>query len=434
MFEEICLVCGKHLQEDGRAYCSDGCENSDLTSPSVSSSSSALSSPQFGFAAGGDVPALIPSALGSAALKKYQGRDFYDISSSSASSTSWSVVTDDDEDDVALGLRGDYSYHGSTDSFHVGSSKSANFVYSIYSSGLSYTRRPSGTNNRSTVPHLHRRLFSDGSSSGHAQSPRSPPAHSSHSSSDDEESFSDSGISSQWLDQDENDIPSEKGWIDAKLKTNSARSHNRSSLPAYFSLLQMVSPSSTKEIKLSPISSSSCNTIARPSPPTPKATLGSALALRTAGSAPMPSILATPRGRRRNPEKSKSSRRSGRSSRSPSRSRARRAIPRSPEERVVDWTAALPRGREAACRNSSPPAKMFLLEDSVRALVAMRDADILERSKSRNRTQPKTRGRARVEELDRVGSFADAPGYGSGRSGLVSRERALASHSMRVPL
>lgn len=100
----------------------------------------------------------------------------------------------------------------------------------------------------------------------------------------------------------------------------------------------------------------------------------------------------------------------------------------------MDWAAALPRGREAARRNSSPPAKMLLLEDSVRALVAMRDADILDRSKSRNRTQPKTRGRARVEELDRVGSFADAPGYGSGRSGLVSRERALASHSTRVPL
>lgn len=413
-----------------RAYCSDNCENSDLASPSVSSSSSALSSPQLGFAAGADVPALIPSALGSA-LKNYQGRDFYDISSSSASSTSWSVVTDDDEDDAALGLRGEYSYHSSTDSFHEGSSKSANFVY-IHSSGLSYTRRPSGTNNRSTVPHLHRRLFSDGSSSGHAQSPRSPRVHSSHSS-DDEESFSDSGIFSQCLDQDENDIPSEKGWFDAKLKANTAHSHNRSSLPAYFSLLQMVSPS-TKQVKLSPISSSSGNTIARPSPPTPKATLGSALALRTAGSAPMPSILVTPRGRRRSPEKSKSSRRSGRSSQSPSRSRARRAIARSPEERAVDWAAALPRGREAARRNSSPPAKMLLLEDSVRALVAMRDADILDRSKSRNRTQPKTRGRARVEELDRVGSFADAPGYGSGRSGLVSRERALASHSTRVPL
>lgn len=414
-----------------RAYCSDDCENGDLASPSVSSSSSALSSPQLGFAAGGDVPALIPSALGSA-LKKYQGRDFYDISSSSASSTSWSVVTDDDEDDAALGVRGEYSYHSSMDSFHEGSSKSANFVYSIHSSGLSYTRRPSGTNNRSTVPHLHRRLFSDGSSSGHAQSPRSPPVHSSRSSSDDEESFSDSGISSQCLDQDENDIHSEKGWIEAKLKANPARSHNRSSLPSYFSLLQMVSPS-TKEVKLSPISSST-NTIARPSPPTPKATLGSALALRTTGSAPMPSILATPRGRRRSPEESRSSRRSGRSSQSPSRSRARHAIARSPEEHLVDWAAALPRGREAARRNSSPPAKMLLLEDSVRAFVAMRDADILERSKSRNRTQPKTRGRARVEELDGVGSFADAPGYGSGRSGLVSRERALASHLMRVPL
>ncbi|KAF4615175.1 hypothetical protein D9613_002655 [Agrocybe pediades] len=63
MFEEFCLVCGKHV-EDNRAYCSEDCQNSELSSPSISSASSVLSSPNMGYAAGSDVPPLMPSALG----------------------------------------------------------------------------------------------------------------------------------------------------------------------------------------------------------------------------------------------------------------------------------------------------------------------------------------------------------------------------------
>jgi hypothetical protein len=48
-----------------------------------------------------------------------------------------------------------------------------------------------------------------------------------------------------------------------------------------------------------------------------------------------------------------------------------------------------------------------------------------------SRSRPRTRGRMRVEDLDGIGSSIEAPGYGSGRSGLVNRERI---HLSRVPL
>ena len=117
-FEDLdsCLVCGKLLKVDGcarrlppfippthtdssTAYCSDECQSLDTASPCLSSESSALSSPHIGCeAAAGDVPPLVPSALGSA-LSTYRSRNRYSVSSSSASSTAWSAGEDDDEDD-----------------------------------------------------------------------------------------------------------------------------------------------------------------------------------------------------------------------------------------------------------------------------------------------------------------------------------------------
>ncbi|KJA27060.1 hypothetical protein HYPSUDRAFT_198360 [Hypholoma sublateritium FD-334 SS-4] len=192
MFEEICLVCSKHT--DGRPYCSSDCQSEDLSSPSVSSSSSALSSPSIAYAPGGDVPAL---ALGSA-LKMY-------AYASSASST----LTDDDDDDAP------------------------SFLYSA----LSYARRPSGTNNHSTVPRLQHRRLSSGSSAG--LFPRSAPV-ACRPPPEDDLSFDD----------------------DRRSECSPARSRARASLPACFSLLKMASPAHTA-------SSSSGHTAARPSPPTP---------------------------------------------------------------------------------------------------------------------------------------------------------------------
>ncbi|KDR73584.1 hypothetical protein GALMADRAFT_228029 [Galerina marginata CBS 339.88] len=455
MFEEICLVCGKHLADDGLAYCSDDCQHTDLSSPSISSSSSALSSPNMGYAAGGEVPALMPSALGSA-LQVYAKRSGYRVTSSSASSNSWSAITDDEDED-AIHQYGDseFGYKDPTDP----SSKSANFIYSINPSALSYARRPSGTNNHSTVPHVHRRL-SSASSSRHLRGfPRSAPI-SSHALADDEESYSDLGFSSSdSLGPDEVDLHSEKDWgVEVKSKysqtTKPKRSRNRASLPACFSLLQM--NSSLKDIRSSPVSSSSGKTIARPSPPTPKLSLTDALSqVHIAASAAATSVYTTPRGRRREADNSRSSRRSGHSSPSRSRSRERR-VPTSESpgliggplhvkadivraEEPFDWNLAaeLPRrGREVIRRNSSPPSKFLMgpgMEDPAQVLAAMRRAQVLDRSQSGG-SRPRTRGRTRVEDLDCIGLSNDAPGFGNGRSGILDRERGTGPHIARVPL
>lgn len=404
-----------------QAYCSEDCQSLDTSSPSISSASSVLSSPNLGYAAGGDVPPLVPSALGSA-LHKYtlQSRDFY-VSSSSASSTSWSALTDEEDNDVPVGINGEYSYHDSGDSSYEGSSKSANFAYSMRPSALSYTRRPSGTNNRSTVPHLHKRT-----SSGHVhEAPRSAPLQS-HLSTDDDGGYSDFGLSSR--DESDNDLPSNKV---ASTSSKSKRTRNRASLPAYFSLLQMSSPSNEKQTP--PMSFSSGNTIARRSPPTPKVPL--------AGLSHTPHVPhSTPRGRRRVPGESREGGRS--TSSSESRSRLRNTVadfsPRPFRERldskasiekVLDWSSisGLARGRATIRRGSSPPPKMNLsaiaLEDHNRALALATKLDTTVSYGLR-----KARGRAKAEDVE----SEDAPGFGNGRSGLLDRERTIGGRSARL--
>ncbi|KAF9484686.1 hypothetical protein BDN70DRAFT_928160 [Pholiota conissans] len=428
MFEEICLVCGKHLKDDGRAYCSDDCQNSDLSSPSISSSSSALSSPNIGYAAGGDVPALMPSALGTA-LNLYAGRSKQYGSSSSASSASWSILDDDDDDTAQHYVRGDHAYHDATDPLFDISSKSPNFVYAINPAALSYARRPSGTNTHSTVPHLHHRRLSSGSSSSHVRGiPRSAPL--SSATRDDDYSIYDYPFSSaDSLDMEDTENHSEKDWGDLKPKypgsIKSKRSRNRASLPACFSLLQMSSPG--KDFRASPVLSSSGNTIARVSPPTPKLPISTGLSLvHPAPSVPPQSLHSTPRGRRHEADNSRSSRRSGSPDESRSRSRARRIpVAESPKliernfwdvEDCGDGLFQLPRrGRKATRRNSSPPAFDTVHRRSM-------DAD---RSRSRSGSANRPRGRARVEDLGNAMS-SEAPGYGNGRSGLVHRERGMA--------
>ncbi|GLB34734.1 hypothetical protein LshimejAT787_0202990 [Lyophyllum shimeji] len=424
MFEEMCLVCGKHLDDDALAYCSEDCQSQDTSeSPSISSASSAVSSPNLGYATGGDVPPLVPSALGSALSKYARGRHHYSVSSSSASSTSWSVATDD-EDDGSLGVSsyGVSRWHESEDSLYEGSSKSANFVDSMKPSpsALSYARRPSGTNNRSTVPNPH------GRASAHVpEVPHSSPLHS-HLSTDDDAGYSDVGFSSR--DESESEFHVTKPVSPPKSK------RNRASLPAYFSLLQMSNLSDGKRI--SPVSTSSGNTIARRSPPTPKLSLAGL----THSSSTIPSIAShtTPRGRRRVQGESRGSRCSGDSS-SRSHSRSRRALPsfsqealysqesQTDDEGFTDWSSApgLSRGRPPVRRNSSPPPKMMLstdaLEDHNRALAAASRAEGALPSGFR-----KTRGRFKPE------ADVDAPGFGCGRSGLLARERGLGHRTGRV--
>ncbi|EAU88785.2 hypothetical protein CC1G_01158 [Coprinopsis cinerea okayama7 len=415
MFEEICLVCGKHLQDDGRAYCSDDCQNSDLASPSISSSSSALSSPQLGYAQGPDVPAL------SSALRKSLGRDPYYLPSAS---NHWSLV-DEDDDPYA---RGEYAVRA--DSIYDASSKSASYVYAVMPSALSYARRPSGTNNYSTVPQVHQRNSSASSPAPINRrtargAPRSAPNYS-HSSSTDEEDFSD------YCRDVADDADSERD-----SASRSRRARNRTSLPACFSLLQIQSSAaSPKEaVKISPVSSSSARTIARASPPTPKHPKSDTL---SKWQFPRPPNLTqdTPRGRRRDADHSTSSRRSS-VSRSRSRHVRRLESPRpvgnaqrSHLDDVEQVSDCRPRGRTSIRRDSSPPPRMLMGAEDPRVLAALRDSQRFERSQSNSKSRTR-RGRVGVDELGGVGSFALAPGYGHGRSGLMDHER-YAAH--RVPL
>ncbi|KAF5358519.1 hypothetical protein D9756_001366 [Leucocoprinus leucothites] len=304
MFEEICLACGKHLFDYGSAYCSDDCQGRDATSPSISSSSSALSSPHLGYANGADVPPLIPSALGSA-LRSIRRRDPHSVIQHQPTSPGWSgMSTDDDDydDGASLAVRAEYTADASEPGPDGVSKQQLSYTYSNVPSALQYTRRPSGTNNHSTVPHVHRRMSSNSSPSGHVRGiPRSAP-HPSHSSTEDDDAFSDLGLSSRDnADTEESDVPSEKGSDGGRVRLGAdktKRSRNRASLPAYFSLLQISSP--RNEPRSSPVSSSSGRTVARASPPTPKLALSSRPAQVVDGHPPA-SIHATPRGRRRVP-------------------------------------------------------------------------------------------------------------------------------------
>lgn len=409
-----------------RAYCSDDCQTYDISSPSISSPSSTRSSPNIVCANGDEVPPLLPSALGSA-LKSYMAFNRYHVSSSSTSSASRSF-TDDEEDHFCSGS----SDHDVSDGIYDGNSKSVTIP-----SGLSYARRPSGTNNSSTVPHPHRRISSDSFPSVQ-NIPRSVPIYS-HSQADDDDYFDIGSLPEDAVDADDSDLLSDQDWYRVKSKyqasKTSKRSRNRGSLPACFSLLQTTS---SKDIRTSPIlSSSSGNTIA--SPPTPKARFGNLLSQAQYS----PAVYSTPRGRRRDPINSRGARRTVDPSASGSRSGTRpmaieessrlaehsfysRTDLKGSTEKLVDWSH---RGRATLRRNSSPLPKMLIgVEDAALGLggaVKNRQED------SGSQFRVRTRGRARVEDLGRDSYSTDAPGFGYGRSGLLDRERCTGAQSMR---
>jgi hypothetical protein len=313
---------------------------------------------------------------------------------------------------------------------YEGSSNSSSLVHlakSAGSSGLSYVRRPSTTNHRSTIPSLHRRTSSSSSSGLAPGVPQS-------ATSAEDDSFS--AVSSEFLaehdlDLSDRDREQEDGTVSQKPK----RTRNRASLPAYFSLLQVSSPH-----RSSPISTSVGS---RASPPTPKlafatGTMTCASKVKSFMSASGSSLAmqATPRGRRREAGMSRSR---SKQSRSRSRSRPRnvsrpahlqpeshlrgRMDSRSSVEKVFDWSCApAVRGRTAVRRNSSPLPKMLLSTLDF-------DENTSVRSGSENRTKTRTRGRIAVDELEGIGFSTEAPGFGVGRSGLLNREREVYRNS-----
>ncbi|KAM6500336.1 hypothetical protein JOM56_003350 [Amanita muscaria] len=421
MFEDVCLVCGRHLADDGRAYCSGNCENADISSPSLSSASSALSSPHIGHTVGGEVPPLLPSALG-VALKKHRNSDRHSVSSSSASSASWSISTKDEGEEPVLGINTDYYQTDGIE--HICEVNAVNMP-PTWSAGLSYTRLPSGTNNRSTVSNIQKQTGSI--SPAHVcGTPRSVPNYS-HPSAEEEEAQPqlDFGFSS-WDSANGYEISRYPFPDNGPTTIKSKHPRNRASLPAYFSLLQLSNPG--QKPRSSPISSSSNRTIVRratPSPPTPK------LALSTGPVRPHTpasqsthgdNTQETPRGRRRVPGSSRSSRQSG--SHSKDRSRIHYDVPCT--GMLIDLTSQRPEIRDAVRHTlnwASDPC-------------TSRTRNTIKKSGT---TPPKNpcgkldgyintrRGRLRMEELDDFSP--EAPGYGHGRSGLVDRQRAIGTRT-----
>ncbi|OCH88197.1 hypothetical protein OBBRIDRAFT_813789 [Obba rivulosa] len=456
MYEEVCLVCGRPTDVDGRIYCSDRCESIDSTSPSISTSSSAVHSPYLHSMNGpsnlADVPALVSSALGSslAAHRSHKTQANRLSISSSSSSVGCPALFEDD----------------------LISNKQSHIA-------LSYARRPSTTNNRSTIPLLHRR----------SSSTSSPPASS--------RSFSQS-VSSRFLttDDDYSDAPpaSVSSVSSARSHSRRERPHsslksrytddidkdetvtskskrNRASLPAYFSLLNSTSTSpATGRTPRFPSSLLALSRSLHSSPGTPRVAgpvvdTTIAYAHAQAQARPVPAEM-TPRGRgRRHESRARALPGSSRSpnpqphahiyshvqDHAPSRQHGPSTRARLDSvEKVMDWVAqspvvnALPSsicGRTHTRRRNSSPARskpragtilpgsdMSGLSDALAQSLRVTGAE-----KAYEKDGEERRGRRRVNELDAPPEGIDtyvAPGYGNGRSGLKARERERARRAM----
>ncbi|KAJ6488271.1 hypothetical protein C8R47DRAFT_1276926 [Mycena vitilis] len=188
-------------------------------------------------------PALVPSALGRA-LRAYTAQDRYSASSSSASSTAWSVLTDDDDsefDDLQHDLH-------------------------LRPNALSYARRPSGTNN--PLPRLHQRTRRGDASFDRTRF------------------LSDDDTDCDVSDFASDAAPPEPATVSAaNTKSSIRRKRNRASLPTYFSMLQINSSAAAQALPLpypraSPTSGHTFPR-GRPSPPTPKLSVIAGLASKT---------------------------------------------------------------------------------------------------------------------------------------------------------
>lgn len=367
MFDiDVCLVCGRHAQA-GHVYCSDNCEQLDL-SPAVSTCNSTTSSPQMAYSYGADVPALYPGALGRSSKR-------YSASSSSTSSTFWSATTDDEDD-----LSG-YSSYGESDSPY----DKSNLLVPMLNPALSYTRRPSGTSNHPAGPMLSRHV-STGSSPEHgsqASSSSSAP----HEQLSFPEDHSDTiGRSSRRADHSAKPNPTVPS--PSSRRSRATRVIN----PAYFSLLQL--GSSPKGRLAAPVLS----TVSR-SPPTTSA------AQQSTVSSTETAFTITSRGRGRESEGGSSFKRST----SCQRQRlTRRSTDSSANVFPIPRTVAeSSRGRTTEPKSETSPRLI--------GLIGGHDSEA-----------PRPRGRVRGSELNGLGTHPEWPGYGNGRSGLRRREHAEA--------
>lgn len=417
-----------------------------------------------------DVPALVPSTLG---YSRKGHRAHPSVSSSSNSSVGWSALSDD-EDDFSrsrVGVAGEVPEL-------LGSGSSVNSSFGLGHrlkppAVLSYARRPSATNHSSTIPLLHKRTSSSTSSllTTSVNSARSPLAdYSAEDNISDAPSVSLSSSSVSSIRSRKNTMRP-TSFIESRQEENTVsikRKRDRTSLPAYFSLLHVSpgSPPSTNSSR-SPRSLASLQTLTnisrslQSSPTTPRiahpvVNLTNAIAHTSATVAT--SIESTPRGRvhRRDPDgRSVSNRRSNERS-PPRRVRHREPSPCAEHhdhpslnaqararlnsvEKVADWVASSPvLTRPAKRRNSSPPPKPKY-EQLVRGSRAQFGANVdelyshsLQHAASDDddegfparqlQAQIERRGRRRAHELDSAPIGVQGPGYGNGRSGLRARE------------
>ncbi|KAF7793261.1 hypothetical protein EIP86_004372 [Pleurotus ostreatoroseus] len=379
-----------------------------------------------------DVPALVPSALGH--------RPQLSISSSSSG---WSaVVTDEEEGDPYAYAASDYN--SEMISLDLPSSKPSSHIQS----GLSYTRRPSATNHRATVPLLHRNHSSATSSSASSVAgiPHSLPS----------PFYVEDDASSLCPSEDPNEDCERESTLSVAV---SQRKRNRVSLPAYFSLLQgsTASPSSSPRLpKRVPSALQALSRSLHASPTTPKVAHAAVFPTLADTKRDDETLASSPRGRGRRRERdpdarSASSRRD--IARSPPRHASRATLTASERaridsvEKVAEWVSSSPvispfqhaRTKYAVRlpeahpqrRNSSPrptkPRYEFAeaLAMSLRGCAIVDDDDEEEDVERRRRAQEERRGRRRVDELDEP-QRGEAPGIGNGRSGLRARERGRA--------
>ena len=368
-----------------------------------------------------DVPSLVPSALGH--------RPQLSISSSSSG---WSaVITDEEEGDPYVYAGSDYN--SEMISLDIPSSKNASL-----NTGLSYTRRPSTTNHRSMVPQLTRHHSSTTSLSvssvgGIPQCLPSPFYT--------EDDASSTCFSEDFIDDSEREC--------TPSAAVSQRKRNRASLPAYFSLLQgsstgSASPSSSpRPPRRVPSALQSLSRSLHASPTTPRAPHTAVIPSNE--SEGQDSERGRGRRRERDPDaRSASSRRD--IARSPPRHASRPAGLTATQraridsvEKVAEWVSSSPvmqyqhqhrkyavklADSHAHRRNSSPrPTKPKY--DFAEALAKSLRGCALSDEDEEVEVKDGVRGRRRANELDEA-MREDAPGIGSGRSGLRGRERGRA--------
>ncbi|EPQ57968.1 hypothetical protein GLOTRDRAFT_109965 [Gloeophyllum trabeum ATCC 11539] len=380
-----------------------------------------------------DVPALIPSALGRALASRGAGNrtSFTSVSSNWSSS----AFTEDDDDDfgssAVYGVDEEYGYladvpldpmDGTTTKSSTASPLPlAGLTKSMPSSALAYARRPSTTNNRSTIPHLHRRISSSSSSSFSQSSliAKSAPSSAPYPS-DDDLSFSDSPAERQPTIRRSQKPKQREDPDEGTAKPKSKR--NRASLPSYFALLQTgSSPAARISDESSKYSCSSIHTLTgmRTTPPTPtsrrlpnSAEFDDAANFRGRSAVEATPRRGRPKERFSDDDDSSVSRRAT-LSRSPSRASRSRSS-RQHTILALDQHEAEKEGRGRV----STKREFGLITDEM-AKLAVGFGRGTERSESEGR-----RGRLRPEELDDGGMrMKRAPGLGSGRSGLRDRER-----------